>query len=460
MSAHTATSFTDLYQLTMAAGYWAGGRAERATFELFVRRLPPDRNYLLVAGLDSAAEYLENLRFTGAEIDHLRVLPVFSGVPAGFFEALAGLRFTGDMWAMPEGTPVFPHEPVLVVRAPIMEAQLVETALLAVVNFPISVASKAARLATAAGGRSVVEFGARRAHGPQAANTAARAAFIGGCSGTSNVEAGMRYGLPVSGTVAHSWIMSFDDEAEAFRAYQRLFPGNAVLLIDTYDTLRAAERITEVFAPGEVAGVRLDSGDLGGLARGVRDILDRAGFASTRILASGDLNERSIAALLAAGAPIDAFGVGTDLTTVRDAPSISVVYKLVELGDAAGRREMKMKLSAGKSTYPGQKQVWRHTGADGRYAGDTVCLIDEPGPDGAEPLLAPFFESGRRLPRAEDLPAIRERAAASLARLPGPLLGLDVAPEPYPVRFSDRIRDAQRRLAETYGRRPPSGEPA
>lgn len=459
MIAHTPASFTDLYQLTMAAGYWSERREGTATFELFVRRLPKDRSFLLVAGLDQVAEYLENLRFTTDELDYLRALPAFADIPADFFEALAALRFTGDVWAMPEGTPFFPHEPVLVIRAPLVEAQLVETALLALVNFPVSVASKATRVVAAAGGRSVVEFGARRAHGPGAAFVAARAAFLAGCAGTSNVEAGMRLGIPVYGTVAHSWVMSFDDEVEAFRAYQRLFPGNTVLLIDTYDTLRAARRITSAFAPGEVAGVRLDSGDLLELSKDVREILDGAGFTSTKILASGDLNERIIGELVASGARIDSFGVGTDLTTVRDAPSLSLVYKLVEL-ESSGRREMKMKLSEGKSTYPGRKQVWRSTGADGRYANDTVTLADEPGPDGAEPLLVPMFEQGRRLQDEASLVDLRARAASRLEKLPVGLTGLEPPLEPFPVRFSDRILEIQRVLREEYGRSGQTGAEA
>jgi nicotinate phosphoribosyltransferase len=440
---------TDLYQLTMAAGYWAERRTERAVFELFTRRLPRDRAFLLMGGTEAAADYLENLRFTGDEIDYLRTLPVFAATPPAFFDALAELRFTGDMWAIPEGTPVFPNEPMLAVAAPILEAQIAETALLALVNYPTSVATKAARLAEAARGRAVVEFGARRAHGTEAALIAARAAYLGGCAATSNVEAGMRFGLPVSGTVAHAWIMSFDDEVEAFRAYQRAFPHNAILLIDTYDTPRAARRIVEAFRPGEISGVRIDSGDLGALAREVRAILDAGGFGSTRILASGDLNEYSITDLVAAGAPIDAFGVGTDLTTVKDAPALGVVYKLVEI-ERDGRREFKMKFSEGKSTYPGRKQVWRLTGEDGLYAGDVVTLEDEPAPaHGARPLLAPVLAGGRRLAPRPALRELRDEARAAVARLPERLRGLTAPADSYPVRFSDRIAE----VVDDLGRR-------
>jgi nicotinate phosphoribosyltransferase len=426
---------TDLYQLTMAAGYWSERRSERAVFELFTRRLPQNRSYLLAAGAEEVADYLENLRFTADEIAYLRSLSAFAAIPAGFFETLADLRFTGDLWAVREGTPIFPNEPFLSVSAPILEAQIVETALLALVNYPTSVATKASRLVEAARGRAIVEFGARRAHGTDAALVAARAAYIGGCVGTSNVEAGLRFGLPVFGTIAHAWIMSFEDEVEAFRAYQRVFPNNAVLLIDTYDTLRAARRVTEAFRPGEVAGVRLDSGDLGALARGVREILDAAGFGDTRILASGDLNEWSITELLSGGAPIDTFGVGTDLTTVRDAPALGVVYKLVEV-ERDGRRAFKMKHSEGKATWPGRKQIWRDA------EGDVVALADEPPPSaGARPLLEQVLASGRRVAPRPALADLRREAREAVAALPDRLRGLGAAPEPYTVRFSDRVHE-------------------
>ncbi len=438
-TAPPATS-TDLYQLTMAAGHWQAGRQARASYELFTRRLPKDRAYLLAGGLEGVIEYLTSFHFTEAEIAYLRDVPSFSAVPKNFFDDLARLRFTGDVWALPEGTPVFPDEPFLSISAPLIEAQLVETALLAIVNYPTSVATKASRIVEAAEGRSIVEFGARRAHGTEAALIAARAAYIGGCVGTSNVEAGMRFGIPVFGTVAHAWIMAFDDEIEAFRVYQRTFPDNAILLIDTYDTLRAARRITEAFAPGEIAGVRLDSGDLGELARGVRGILDDAGFQSTKILASGDLNEWSIAELLASGAPIDSFGVGTDLTTVRDAPALGVVYKLVEL-EENGAVDFKMKFSAGKSTWPGRKQIWRSFGEDGLAAGDVVTLKDEPPPSrAAVPLLEPVIRDGKRVGPPTSLVSLRERAHEAIRHLPATLKGRTAPAKPYPVEFSSQIR--------------------
>ncbi len=320
--------------------------------------------------------------------------------------------------------------------------------MLALINYPTAVASKAARVVTAAQGRSVIEFGARRAPGTDAALIAARAAFIGGCVGTSNVEAGVRFGIPVYGTIAHSWVLSYPDEDAAFRAYQRVFPRNAVLLIDTYDTLRAARHITRLFRPGEIASVRLDSGDLGALAYGVRNILDEAGFTDTHILASGDLNERAIADLLARGAPIDSFGVGTDLTTVRDAPALGGVYKLVELRHH-GHREYKIKTSTEKMTYPGQKQVWRHVGADGYFSGDTVSFLDEAPPsEEAIPLLKPILQQGKRVSSSPDMNQLQRDARAALSHLPPALLSLDTSAAPYPVRFSERLLRVQQELRE------------
>lgn len=447
MRVATPASMTDLYELTMAAGYWAAGRTERAVFELFTRRLPRDRGYLVACGLDDAAEYLEGLRFSSEEIAYLRSLPVFAATPAEFFAALAELRFTGDVWAVPEGTPVFPNEPILTVNAPIVEAQIVETALLALVNFPTSVATKASRVVEAASGRPVIEFGARRAHGTDAALVAARAAYVGGCVGTSNVEAGMRFGLPLYGTIAHAWVMSFDDEVEAFRAYQRAFPNNTVLLIDTYDTVRAAERIVDAFAPGEVAGVRIDSGDLGELARAVRSVLDAGGFQDTKVLVSGDLNEWSITDLVEGGAPIDGFGVGTDLVTVKDAPALGVVYKLVEI-DVHGVRHRKMKRSEGKATLPGRKQAWRLRDSEGRALEDVVTLVEESAPSaGATPLLEPLLVGGRRTAPRRSLEAIRSDARDAVGRLPERLRGLGAPAEPYKIRVSDRIHSLVETLA-------------
>jgi len=346
----------------MAAGYFQAAKTrDRATFELYVRRLPPNRNFLLAAGLAQAVEYLLNLRFTAEEIAYLRTLPQFKHAPDGFFQMLAELRFTGDVFAVPEGTPMFAGEPFLTVRAPLVEAQLVETYLLATIGFQTMIATKAARVVAAAEGRAVVEFGTRRAHSPEAGVLAGRASYIGGCVGTSNVETGFRYGVPVFGTSAHSWVMSFPNEQAAFAQLQQLLGENTIQLIDTYDTLEGARRAASLGRP--LWGVRLDSGNLAELAPAVRQILDQAGLTEAKIMVTGDLNEEKIHDLLAARAPIDVFGVGTELSTSADAPTLGVVYKLVELETAAGSRHP-VKLSHDKQTLPGAKQVFRYADHD------------------------------------------------------------------------------------------------
>ena len=410
-----AALVTDLYELTMAAAYQAGGIDHEATFELSVRSLPVTRRYLVAAGLDDALAGLESWSYDAGDTAYLDGLGVF---PPGFLDRLADLRFTGDVWAVPEGEVVFAGEPLVRVTAPVVEAQLVETWLLNRVASQTMLASKAARVAVACGDRSFVDFSARRDHGVDAAMGAARAAWMCGATGTSLVAAGRRFGIPLSGTMAHSFVMSYDDERDAFRAYARAFPSGSVLLIDTYDTVegarRAAEAAHEVAAEGiTIAGVRLDSGDLGALAVAVRRVLDDAGLPDVAVLASGDLDEHRIADLLAAGAPIDAFGVGTQLGTSADAPALGAVYKLVE--DADGPR---MKLSSGKVTLPGRKQVWRLDDHD------VVSLHDESVP-GGRPLLRPVMTGGRRI-HVEPLADVRARATASIAWLPAHLR--DLAP--------------------------------
>jgi nicotinate phosphoribosyltransferase len=433
---------TDLYEITMAAGYFEEGLAGTcATFELSVRTLPPARGYLLVAGLEQVVEYLRELRFDAASIDHLRALPVFAGIGPAFWEYLRTLRFTGDVDAMPEGTVVFAEEPLVQVRAPIIEAQLVETFLLATINHQTLIATKAARVVDAAAGKGVIEFGARRAHGFDAAVLGARAAVIGGCIGTSNVLAGRAFGIDVYGTAAHSFTMAFARERDAFCAFQRIFPDHAVLLIDTYDTLEGARRAAGLGAA--VHGVRLDSGDLLALSRGVRHILDEAGLTETVIVASSDLNEDRIAALVAAGAPIDLYGVGTDLITSRDAPALGGVYKLVALDDQSGHRAVR-KLSHGKATYPDAKQVFRHRGPDGHFAGDELALRGELRP--GEPVLEPVLRAGHPCGPSLAFAAIRARARNQLDALPPGVRRLH-DPEPYPVTLSPALRAETTRLS-------------
>ncbi len=427
---------TDLYELTMAAGYFEAGKAaERATFELFVRHLPPHRNFILAAGLEQAVEYLLGLRFTAEEIAYLRTLPQFARTSGAFFEMLAGLRFTGDLFAVAEGTPLFPGEPFLTLRGPLIEAQIPETYLLATLGFQSMIATKAARVVRAAVGRSVVEFGTRRAHSPEAGALAGRAAYVGGCAGTSNTESGMRYGVPVFGTAAHSWVMSFPDERQAFRQLQHLLGEDTVYLIDSYDTIEGARRAAALGRP--LWGVRLDSGNLAELAPAVRKILDDAGLAEAKIMATGDLNEHKIQELVAARAPIDVFGVGTELATSADAPSLGVVYKLVELEGASGRRYT-VKLSEDKQTLPGAKQIFRYADRD-QLARSSECPSCPEGSEPAEALLRPVIIGGRLVEPLPTATQARRHAAESLARLPAAMHRLFADGDAWRVELSPEL---------------------
>jgi len=432
-------TMTDLYQLTMAAGYFHNDLHERrASFEAFVRILPENRSYLIAAGLEQALHYLLQLRFTDEQIDWLRRQPVFANVSAGFFDYLRQMRFTGNVWAMPEGTVFFPNEPVLRVTADLIQAQLVETNILTCLTLQTLVASKAARIVSAAQRRPVADFGARRAHGPMAGMLAARGALIGGCASTSHVEAARRLGAPATGTQAHSWIMSFDDEQEAFLRYAELFGPHTVCLIDTYDTIAGVHKAVAV---GEqLRGVRLDSGDLVALSKQVRQVLDQAGLRHTKILASGDLNEFRIADLLDAGAPIDLFGVGTEMVTSIDAPALSLVYKLVESADASGTMVPRAKRSADKATLAGAKQVCRRHDASGTMVGD--LLIPEGDPADGTPLIEPVMTAGRLSGDLPDLATIAQRAKTQTAALPASLRQL-TAPAGYSVEVSESLRRYQ-----------------
>lgn len=440
---------TDLYELTMAAGYLQTRFDARATFELFVRHLPPRRNYLVAAGLEQVIDFLENVNFTPDEIEYLRAHPSFRHIRKDFFDYLAKFRFTGDVWAMPEGTLVFPGEPMLRVVAPIIEGQIMETYLLSMMSYQTMIASKAARVATAAQGRQIVEFGARRAHGSQASLLAARAASIGGCEGTSNVLAGQQFDLNTYGTQAHSWVMAHEDEAEAFRSFMDAFPDGSVLLLDTYDVRNAIKKI--IVMGRRPAGVRLDSGDLVKDSRWVRRELDRAGWTDVKVFASGDLDEFKISKLLAKGAAIDSFGVGTALATPGDAPHLNLIYKLVEV-ERGGRIREAAKLSQAKVTYPGRKQVFRYSRNDGEFKGDNISLEGEP-PNGGEALLIEVMRGGRRLAPREPVSALRARCLAGLARLPKSLRQINRVAV-YPVRYSkildsllEKVRRRVRRSA-------------
>jgi nicotinate phosphoribosyltransferase len=433
---------TDFYQLTMAAGYFAAGKTEDvATFELHVRRLPENRNFLVAAGLQQATEYLQNFRFERDEIDYLQSLPQFSNVEPEFFKFLLDLRFTGDLFAVPEGTPLFPGEPVAIVRAPIVQAQLAETFLLSTFAFQTSVASKAARCVIAAEGRPVIEFGSRRAHSPAAGVLAGRAAYLAGCAGTSNAETGRKFGVPVSGTAAHSWVMAFDKEEEAFRALQSVLGEFTVYLIDTYNTIEAAQLVTRI--GGAMTGVRLDSGNLDALSRQVRQILDGAGMGHAKIMATNDLDEYRIRELVSAGAPIDSFGVGTQLATSADAPALSAIYKLVELR----RGEVTYytaKYSDEKGTLPGAKQVFRGKDQD-TLALSTECSSDE----NVQPLVRPVLIGGQALESLPKLGVSREYALRSIAALPESLRSLSKA-DPHPIVITSRLRRLADKLQQEH----------
>lgn len=421
---------TDLYELTMAASYRRHGMTGRATFDLFVRDLPASRNFLVSAGLEQALDYLQNLHFDEDSIAYLASLGIFDDE---FLSYLESLRFTGDVWGIPEGEVFFANEPVMRVTAPMIEAQIVESFLLNTITYQSMVASKAARVAIAARDRRFVDFSLRRDHGADAALKAARAAYIGGAGGTSNVLAGKTYGIPISGTMAHSYVMAFEDELEAFRAFVEDFPDRPFLLIDTFDVEEGARRAAQVFKEQEgrgyaTRGVRIDSGELADLAFSVRKILDEQGLYDVKIMFSGDLDEYRIEKFLTDGVPVDAFGVGTQLGTSGDAPSLGSVYKLV-----ADSKGPKVKLSTGKATLPGCKQVYRFE-KDGRYAYDLIASESEQ-IDGGRPLLKKVMSSGVRADHTEALETLRGRCTRSLRKLPDDLRSLDAA-APYVVRKS------------------------
>ena len=419
---------TDLYELAMLQAYFEHGMTDTAVFELFVRKLPPRRNFLLAAGLEQALEFIERLRFGEEEIDWIERSGLFR---RDFIARLARLRFTGDVHALPEGTVFFPDEPLLRITAPLPEAQLLETRVLNLLHFQTVVASKAARSRLAAPGKRLIDVGLRRAHGAEAGLLAARASYLAGFDGTSTVAAAPLYGIQVFGTMAHSFVQSHESESAAFRHFAEVFPDNAVLLIDTYDTLEGARKAVEVSKSARVKGVRLDSGDLGALAKDVRKILDAGGLREAIIFASGNLDEYRVAELLRAGAPIDSFGIGTSLVTSADHPYLDAVYKLQEYAGRARRKR-----STGKATWPGRKQVYRHYAADGGFARDVVTL--EGDAQEGEPLLQQVMRAGRPLMRAS-LSASRAHALSQLARLPVPLRALDAAPA-YPVEISAALR--------------------
>ena len=445
----TGALLTDLYQLNMIQAYLDHGETKPAVFEFFMRKLPARRGFLMAAGLDQALDYLERLRFSAEEIEWLARTGRFR---QNVLDYLTGFRFTGDVHAMPEGTIYFADEPILRVTAPMPEAQLVETRLTNILHFQSLIASKAARMILAAPGKVLVDFGLRRSHGAEAGLMAARASYVAGFAGTATVMAEQSWGIPTFGTMAHAFIQAFDDEAEAFEKFARSRPENLTLLIDTYDTEAAARKVVALAPRLKQAGiairaVRLDSGDLAALSRSVRRILDAGGLAGVSIFASGGLDEDSIAALVAAGAPIDGFGVGTSLTTSADVPALDCVYKLEEYAGLPRRKR-----SAGKATWPGRKQVWRRYGPDGRMTGDIMSV--ESDPQAGEPLLVPVMQGGRRITQGPTLADSRARAAKDLARLPQALHRLEPG-TPYPVEVTGALTElaaaVDRRIAKASG---------
>lgn len=443
-----AALLTDMYELTMASAYRDNDMHERATFDLFVRRLPEERSFLVVCGLEDALDHVERLRFSEDALSWLSTQSIFR---RDFVESLRDFRFTGDVWAVPEGEVVFANEPLLRVTAPIVEAQILESFLLNCVLFQTMVASKAARIALACKDSGFVDFSLRRDHGADAALKAARAAFIGGATGTSNLLASRTYGIPPSGTMAHSWVMAHDSEEAAFLQFARSFPYRAILLIDTYDTLEGARRAARVgirirSEANQLAGVRLDSGDFLNESKAVRRILDDAGLPEVRIVASGDLDEYRIQELRRAGAPIDAYGVGTQLGTSGDAPSLGGVYKLAEY-----RGLPRVKLSPEKATLPGRKQVHRFYGDDGYFERDVLSLHGERF-SGATPLLQRVMHRGRRVWAPESLMTAKERCRRAIALLPEDLRRIDACATGE-VLVSERLRRRFNVAREALARR-------
>lgn len=425
---------TDLYELTMLAAYFDHGMNETATFEFFVRALPAGRNFLVVAGVEQVCDYLTNLRFTAEDREWLSRLSRFS---PRFLRALDDFCFTGEVFAAPEGTILFADEPVLRVTAPLPQAQLVESRLMNLLHFQTLVASKAVRVRLAAPAAQLVDFGLRRAHGREAALLSARASYLAGFDGTSNVLAGKRFGIPLFGTMAHSFISACPSESEAFMRYAVSHPAQVTLLIDTWNTEQGARHVVAL-APRlkdrniTVQAVRLDSGNLAKHARSVREILDDGGCSNVKIFASGNLDEFAVRHLMEIGAPIDGFGVGTRMNTSADAPFLDCAYKLESYAGVARRKR-----STGKATWPGIKQVVRRVDDNGMICGDTLCLETEH-PAGT-PLLVPVMREGKRLAPPENIETARQRCSAELARLPAALKSL-TTPHPYPVEVSAGVR--------------------
>ena len=425
---------TDLYELNMVQAYLDRSEDGKAVFEFFVRRLPPRRGFLLAAGLEDALDFLETMRYSGAEIDWLRSTGRFRD---NLLDYLREFRFSGDVHAIPEGSVCFANEPLIRITAPLPQAQLVESRLINILHFQTLIASKAARMVLAAPGKILSDFGLRTAHGAEAGNYSARASYIAGFAGAANVLAGERYGIPIGGTMAHSFVQVHDDEMAAFENFARARPQGVILLIDTYDTEAGARKVVEL-APGlkkdgiAIRGVRIDSGDLSAMAKKVRGILDAGGLMDVIILVSGGINEDVLQGMMKDKVPIDGFGIGVNLAASTDVPALDCAYKLQDY-----RGTPKRKLSEGKRTWPGRKQVWRAYDADGRMSGDILSL--ESDKQAGEALIEHVMRGGKRVGPAPTLAQIRERAAHDLTRLPEPLRQLQQGVE-YPVHVADALK--------------------
>lgn len=435
-------SATDLYQITMMAGYWALQPDKKASFELFARRLPAHRNCLIAAGLEQAVHYLTNLKFSPDEIEFIKQQPAFLNTDKNFFEYLRSFRFRGNIFAVAEGTPIFPGEPIMRIEGSIMEAQLVESYLLSTINVQTLIASKAAKIVEAANGKPVFEFGLRRAHGPQAAIYACRAAYLAGFVGTSDVLAAKMLQVPVVGTMAHAWVMSSQNEEAALREFRQLYP-QATLLIDTYNTERGAQLASQTGS--NLSAVRIDSGDLYQASITVRKILDQAKQDTTKIQVSGDLNEVLIADLEKKKAPIDVYAVGTELVVSKDSPSINLVYKLVSVTDKSGNWHPVAKSSSGKKTIGGAKQIYRKLDSKGLYVGDVIGLEGEE-IKGSRKLLKQIISQGKLLEELPTLNESRDYCAKSRQELGFEFFGSQAEAPEYPVELSARLEQLQEKV--------------
>lgn len=448
---NNASLSTDFYELTMASAYFSANQSDKlATFEMFVRTLPKNRNYLVAAGLKQVIEFLLNLKFKPEHITFLKSNDIFKRTDDKFFDYLLTLKFTGNMWAVPEGSIIFANEPLLRIEAPVVEAQLVETFILSLINFQTLIASKASRIVNAAAGTPIIEFGFRRAHGPLAAFLASRSSFIAGCAGTSNTLASYKFGIPCSGTMAHSFIMSFNQEELAFKEFIKIFP-DGFLLIDTYDSIKAVKKIIQNKI--KCKGLRIDSGDLLNLSKDIRKLLDKEGYNSTKIMATGDLNEYIIRDLKNKKAPIDCFGVGTELTTSRDEPSLNGVYKLVAIkqySKATNKYEFfyKMKTSVNKISYPCPKQVFRFE-KNNCFIKDIIALEEEK-IENANPLLLQYIKDGQLIQKLPNLFEIKKYHQKQIASLHERFKKINRIEVKYPVFLSGKLKKVIKELENEH----------